>query len=103
MLPKKCGRFILIRDVDGCRHLVSVDAIQWMHDTDCFQNESLLLAAERTIHTPIRLERLCELVLNTALPAAADATLPATVPNNSRPPFPSGPGTRHPPTDPIHF
>jgi hypothetical protein len=102
MIPNKCGRFILIHDVHGCRHLVSIDAIQWMHDTDCFQNESLLLAAERTIHTPIRLEQLCELVLNAALSAVADATHPTLGPDKNRLPSPTRSGTRLPPTDPIH-
>ena len=50
--------YIFVQDSDGCRHLIRKDKVEWVSDTDAFQDEALLMACGRTIHVATNLDRL---------------------------------------------
>ena len=49
------GPFLEFHDENGCRHLIRLNSIQWMSDSDPCQDETLITAVGRTIqvHKPL--------------------------------------------------
>jgi hypothetical protein len=54
--------YLEVTDADGCRHLLRIGSIQWLSDVDICRNETLLTASGRTIHIPLELDVLKELL-----------------------------------------
>jgi hypothetical protein len=59
---RRSRNYLEVTDSDGCRHYVKISSIQWISDVDACQTEALLTAAGRTVHIPIELGVLRDLV-----------------------------------------
>jgi hypothetical protein len=62
LTAKRSKNYLEVTDADGCRHYVKITSIQWLSDLDPCRTDTLLTAAGRTIHIPIELSVLRDLV-----------------------------------------
>jgi len=59
---RRVGAFLEVRDEEGCRHLLRVNTIQAISDTDVLQNETLITAGGRTIRVHHALDEIAHML-----------------------------------------
>lgn len=59
---RRVGAFLEVLDEEGCRHLLRLTAIQAISDTDPLQNETLIIAAGRTVRVPRALDEIVDML-----------------------------------------